>query len=146
MSYLYVERECPVKQPDIGEAMGSAMREVWDYMQAASVKPVGPAIALYPEFDEVQVKFRAGFVIEPEAIVKADDDIRADVTPGGSALHATHIGPYENIGETYDRMMKHLERIGRSMKTPSWEVYVNDPAIAPPEELRTEIYVPTDMA
>lgn len=146
VSYLYVERDSPMEPAAIKAAMGSAMRAVSDYMQTAAIKPAGPSIAVYPEFDEKQVKFRAGFVIAPEDAVKSDDNVMADVTPAGSVLHTTHVGPYERLGETYDHIVKHLGHIGRVMKLPSWELYPNDQSVTPAEELRTEIYMPTDKA
>jgi len=64
--------------------------------------------------------------------------------PAGRYARAMHIGPYATLGDTWSRMMGEWlpssgNRVGNG---PSFEVYRNTPADAPPEELRTDLYIP----
>ena len=64
--------------------------------------------------------------------------------PAGRYAHTTHVGPYSRLGDTWSRLMgewlpKSGHRVGEG---PSYEVYRNTPMNAPPEELRTELYLP----
>lgn len=140
--YLYAERTCSMDPSAIRESMGSAFREVWDYMQAAAILPAGPAISVYSGYDEVRLTFRAGFVLVPNDTLKADDDIRADVTPACTALHTVHIGPYDRLSETWGELMAHVEKLGLKAGWPCWEIYTDDPDTTPPAELHTELYLP----
>jgi AraC family transcriptional regulator len=57
---------------------------------------------------------------------------------------ATHIGPYERLGDAWARFMgEWLPASGyRVGSGPSFEIYRNDPATTPKDELRTEMCIP----
>ena len=64
--------------------------------------------------------------------------------PGGRYARTTHVGPYGQLGELWSRFAgrwlpesRHLLRPG-----PAFEIYRNTPGNAPPEELRTDLYLP----
>jgi AraC family transcriptional regulator len=64
--------------------------------------------------------------------------------PAGRYAHTTHVGPYTQLGDVWARLMgqwlpKSGQRVGKGA---SYEVYRNTPENAPPEELRTELYLP----
>ena len=63
--------------------------------------------------------------------------------PGGRYARTTHIGPYEQLGDTWMRLMGEWlpssgHRVGNGA---SYERYFNDPRTTPKAELRTEVYV-----
>lgn len=66
--------------------------------------------------------------------------------PAGPFACTLHVGPYEQLGDTWARFMgewlpasKH--RVGSA---PSYEMYRNDPRTTPEAELRTELYIPLE--
>jgi AraC family transcriptional regulator len=64
--------------------------------------------------------------------------------PAGRYARATHLGPYELLGDTWARLMgewlpRSDRRIGDGV---AYELYRNTPATAPPAELRTDLYLP----
>jgi AraC family transcriptional regulator len=66
--------------------------------------------------------------------------------PAGRYAHTTHVGPYTQLGDVWARLMgqwlpKSGHRVGKGA---SYEVYRNTPENAPPEELRTELYLPIE--
>ncbi len=66
--------------------------------------------------------------------------------PGGRFARYVHVGPYDALEATYDALMgQWMPSAAVTMKAgPSVEVYVNDPTVTPPAELRTEIYIPLE--
>jgi AraC family transcriptional regulator len=63
--------------------------------------------------------------------------------PAGRFAHATHLGPYDKLAETWEKLEAWLLANGHvPTKGTSHEVYRNTPMIAPPEELRTDLYLP----
>ena len=64
--------------------------------------------------------------------------------PAGRYACTTHLGPYEQLADTWERFMgEWLPRSGQRFgQGVSFEVYRNTPGQVPPEELRTDIYIP----
>jgi AraC family transcriptional regulator len=56
---------------------------------------------------------------------------------------ALHVGPYETVAKTYDKVFAYLEKNGYEIAGPVYESYLDkDPSKVKPEQLRTEIWVP----
>ncbi len=71
------------------------------------------------------------------------DGLAEQLIPGGRYAHATHNGDYSTLGNTWKAVMDAVAERGlRVARTPCYEIYVNNPSNTPPDELRTEIYVP----
>ena len=141
LAYLYVERETSLDPADIGQAMGSAFEAVYEFMMRNSIAPLGPAVAVYDKISPEGMTFRAGFVVAKPELAKANGDVKADVTPAGPAVHFTHKGSYDRLRDSYDAVMKAVVAQGISLKSPKWEVYMNDPGTTPEAELVTECYL-----
>ncbi|MBX3434878.1 MAG: AraC family transcriptional regulator [Pirellulales bacterium] len=67
---------------------------------------------------------------------------------GGEYAVTTHRGPYSNLAHTYQRLFHQwLPQSRRELRSsPCLEIYRNDPATTPPEQLATDIYVPLEQA
>ena len=65
------------------------------------------------------------------------------LSPGKYAV-ATHVGSYEQLGDTWARLLgEWLPQSGHRLRPgASYELYVNDPMHVAASELRTEIYQP----
>jgi AraC family transcriptional regulator len=66
--------------------------------------------------------------------------------PGGRYAKLTHVGPYTQLGDAWTRLMgqwlpKSGHRVGAGMP---YEVYRNTPMDSPPEQLRTDLYLPLE--
>jgi effector-binding domain-containing protein len=55
-----------------------------------------------------------------------------------------HIGPYENVAETYDLLFGWAARNQYKIVGPPVEVYWGDPEQTPREKLVTEIWLPVE--
>jgi len=140
MPYLYTERRTTMDPGEIAAAMGSAFGEVWAFMQQHGVPPAGPALAVYAEYCDGEMPFRAGFAIARGDMSAASGTIKADATPAGEVLHFTHRGSYATLRDDWEAMMRHMEAEGLRYAAPTWEVYLNSPDEVHEEQLLTECY------
>jgi AraC family transcriptional regulator len=76
--------------------------------------------------------------------VRPEGDIGVQEIPGADYAVASHLGPYDNLSETYARMCgEWLPESGFELAAaPALEFYRNSPMDTPPEKLLTEIYLP----
>lgn len=138
--YLYEERSCSMDPADISAAMGEAFHSVMRFLAGKGI-PAGQVLSVYYTYDPDRMTFRAGFSVSPEDVAKAEGAVKAGTTPAGRVLTFTHVGPYAGLRESYAAMMEHLNANGLKLGAPAWEIYVNDPATTPPEELETKVFV-----
>ena len=73
-------------------------------------------------------------------------DIGIQVIPGGDYALITHFGPYENLGDSYAKLLgQWLPRSGRNLRSaPCFESYLNSPENTEPQDLVTDIYAPLE--
>jgi AraC family transcriptional regulator len=89
-----------------------------------------------------ELRSEAALVVPPNAAIPAGLGERR--LPAGAYAHTVHIGSYEKLADTWARFMgEWLPRSGHRMSDGvSYEIYLNTPENAPPEQLRTELYLP----
>jgi len=89
--------------------------------------------------------FQAGISIADGTQVS--EPLKLQTLAGGQYMVVQHWGAYEQITDTYARVIKWAAENGIEFRPgPSFEVYVTDPETAPQEEWLTEIYLPFDHA
>lgn len=105
------------------------------------VVPVGPPFTWYagPPTDDVSLE--AGFVV-PRPIEPAGTVVPSRL-PGGRVVQTVHVGPYDTMHATYDRMRTWMLDHDLIPTMSMWEVYLTDPAADPDQSTwRTEIWWP----
>lgn len=140
LPYLYEERSCSKEPSDISATMGSAFQSVLGFLSSKQISP-DKVLAVYYTYDPEKMSFRAGFTVSPDAAAKAEGAVKSAVTPAGRVLTFTHIGPYSGLSDSYGLMMDYMAKNGLEIGAPTWEVYVDDPQVTPPKELKTEVFV-----
>jgi AraC family transcriptional regulator len=75
---------------------------------------------------------------------QATGEVGVQELPGGEYAMVIHRGPYSGLPDVYRWLFREwLPTSGRELRSaPCFEVYVNDPATTPPEDLVTEICLP----
>ncbi len=139
--------------------------------QVACVRHVGPYDGVAEAWDELAIWLAAEGLFGPgvERLGLRDDDpgitprdqlrydacatldfdfelsgnVRRGQIPGGEFAVARHTGPYQDLGETYDRLIGHwLPLAGREpAEPPCIEQYWNNPEDTPAEELETDVFL-----
>ena len=64
-------------------------------------------------------------------IVEGTGRIKRSKLPGGKAVTAIHIGPYETLNETYDLVLSWIKENGFQVDGDMWETYLTDPCKIP---------------
>ncbi|HMO11186.1 MAG TPA: GyrI-like domain-containing protein [Actinotalea sp.] len=65
------------------------------------------------------------------------------VLPGGRAVQAVHVGPFDTLEQTYEALLAWLSEQGLTPSGQMWESYLSDPAVEPdPAAWRTLIVWP----
>ncbi|MFW6369023.1 MAG: AraC family transcriptional regulator [Myxococcota bacterium] len=89
-------------------------------------------------------KFRYDACVTIDHDIAADGQVGRKTIAGGRYAVFLHEGPYEKFQETYDRIFKGwLPGSGEKLREePCFELYLNSPDQAKPEDLKTEIWIP----
>ncbi|KAF5060490.1 GyrI-like small molecule binding domain protein [anaerobic digester metagenome] len=64
--------------------------------------------------------------------------------PGGRFASVLYTGPYPGVAKAYERLFSYMGEYGLAPAGPSRELYLNDPAEVPEEELLTEVQFPME--
>ena len=109
--------------------------------EASGVEIVGPPFGFYPETPSDTVVVEAGFPVS--APVETTGDAHRLVLPGGTAVRAVHVGPYETLENTYVELQSWMAEHGHVPAVGMWECYLSDPREQPdPATWRTSIVWP----
>ena len=60
----------------------------------------------------------------------------------GRSLQVLHVGPYDEVGPVYQRLLHRITEQGLSCSGPPHEVYINDPRRVAPEKIKTIVRIP----
>lgn len=126
---------------DLPEFFEQAFSAAASAAEAAGVEIIGPPFGFYPEMPTDTVAVEAGFPVS--APVEAAGDVHALVLPGGRAVQAMHIGPYETMEKTYVDLQAWMSEQRLRPARGMWECYLSDPRSEPdPTTWRTRIVWP----
>lgn len=89
-------------------------------------------------------RFRYDACMTVDRDVTPEGDVGKKTIAGGRYAVFVHEGPYEGFEETYGRIFgAWLPESGEQLREePCFELYLNSPDQTPPEDLRTEIWLP----
>lgn len=138
-TYLGLRRSLPVTelQPYFAEALPKTFAN----LQSRGLQPASPPIAVWRKMDMQTgvADVHAGCFVADDT--PEDGELTCGQTPSGEALKLLHVGPYSEMGKSWQRVYARAAELGRAPGA-GWEVYVDDPTQVAHETLRTEIYLP----
>lgn len=110
---------------------------------AEGAAPAGPLCTVYPDdaLDE-------GTTGDIDICVPVADGVTpgGDVTVGqiggGTAVCTVHHGPYDEIGPAFHTLVGWISEHGHEVSGRPREVYLDDPWVVEPDDLRTEVQYP----
>jgi len=119
-------------QAELSRVIPEACGTAWNLVRDAGLAKPGRLVALYLDGE---MNLEVG--VEVEEPFSAYGELFPSSTPKGMVASATHIGPYDRLGETHDAIRQACEDQGQTFAGPSWEIYghwTDDP-----RQLRTEV-------
>jgi effector-binding domain-containing protein len=126
---------------------GKLIPKLFEHVMSSEMEVTGPPVFLCHELtmDAVEEAMKNNNADLEVAIPVAGnivetDEIKHYELPRVKMVKTIHKGPYEKVGESYDRLFKWMAENGKEIKGPYREYYLNDPGEVPPEEILTEIY------
>lgn len=100
---------------------------------------VGPAFARYHGPPEAAADLEVGFPTDRP--VTATGSVRPGALPAGRTARLVHEGPYDSLGESWQRLGSWIAGEGEQPADAMWEVYVTEPTPdTDPATLRTELW------
>jgi effector-binding domain-containing protein len=74
--------------------------------------------------------------------VAGADGVRVAQSYAGMALKTIHVGPYDGLPKTYERLRAYMAVHNYTQNGATFSSFIDDPGIVPIETLRTEVYAP----
>jgi effector-binding domain-containing protein len=104
------------------------------------VRCAGPPFTLYHSWSGEETDMEVGFPVVGKGIERGR--VRTIELPSVKAAMAMHIGPYDGIMETYNRMMEWMMANEHRPADHMWEEYLNSPQDTPSDRLMTRLIWP----
>ena len=125
----------------IKQVIGALFGEVMEYLNGNGLAPAGMPFTIYHEMDAERLEMECGMPVA--SAVEGTERVRPGELPAGKVATVTHMGPYEQLGQTWSALMKWMEEEGLHAAGAPWEVYVTVPGEEPdPSKWRTDIFFP----
>jgi effector-binding domain-containing protein len=119
---------------EIGTALVSSLDAVWRFLRSRGID-TGHNVAVYRHGNDDELS--AWFGVEVPAPFQGDCSIDSASLPAGLTAVATHVGPYDRLGDTHRAVVAWCAAEGHALSDVSWERYgdwTDDPA-----KLETEV-------
>lgn len=101
-----------------------AFEVTMERIAASGGQVAGPPFARYLAFGE-RVEAEVGFPYI--GALAPTDRVRDASLPGGRGVLLTYVGPYEEIGEAWNRIGRWIEEHGFAQASAPWESYLTGP-------------------
>lgn len=107
------------------EFFDRAYHAVADALERQGVGVAGPPMGVYHGMPGETVDVAAGFPTERTAVDAGD--VTAVTLPGGRAAQVLHTGSYDDLADTYGRLVRWLGERGATPGPLMWESYLTEP-------------------
>jgi len=122
--------------------LSASFAHILDAIAKAGLKPAGRPLAVFLSADDTNFHFEAMVPLETApANPQIAPDVKAGVTPSGSAFRFVHKAPYDEIDTTYEAITAYLDSKNIVAKDAFIEEYVSDLKDPSDPNLEINVYV-----
>jgi effector-binding domain-containing protein len=119
---------------------GPAFEQVVKAVPEAGGRVTGPPFGWYHGVPTDVVDVSAGFPVAGDVDLP-DGEVVVEERPGGRAVVAVHVGPYDTIEATYGLVMAWIGEHSLEPREDMWEEYLSEPT-GDPANWRTRVVIP----
>lgn len=125
---------------DLPIVLGQAYGKLAAYLGEMGKQPAGAPFVAYYNLDMENLDIEIGFpVADP---IPGRGEIQSANQPETMIATCVYTGPYLEIGPAYEELNAFMKQNGLEPMGVVYEVYLNDPQINAPSELKTQIIFP----
>ena len=125
----------------LSELMGSLFGEVYGCIQQSGQEPAGMPFSIYHSMDGDAIDLECGMPVASPT--EGMGRVVAGELPAGTVATVSHMGPYDDLPQTWAALTEWIGSQGLQPAGAPWEVYVTDPGAEPdPSKWRTDIFFP----
>ena len=125
----------------LSELMGSLFGEVYGCIQQSGQEPAGMPFSIYHSMDGDAIDLECGMPVASPT--EGMGRVVAGELPAGTVATVTHMGPYDDLPQTWAALTEWIGSQGLQPAGAPWEVYVTDPGAEPDQsKWRTDIFFP----
>ncbi len=122
------------------QVIGQSYGAILQHASQMGCHPIGAPFVAYYNMDMENLDVEIGFPFEKK--VEGKGDVLASEIPGGKAATCLHVGPFDQLGDSYEALRQWMEENGYMPSGVAYEFYLNDPQTTPPAELQTRLVFP----
>lgn len=134
---LAVVRYRQVTLDELRPLFHRAMGPLGEAMQTGRFTPTGPFLAVYS--GDVDAAFDVAIGFPADRVDIEEGPVQAMSFPPSQAAALSHFGSYDALGASWGRVLAGVAEAGGTATDNLIEVYVSDPQVTPPEQVRTDL-------
>ncbi len=140
--YVGIHRNCAMEE--MGQRISGDIGRLHEWAGGKSLAPAGPPFTICHRWDPVRRRlvYTVGLPLDPPPQELDPDLIRGEI-PACRTYRVRHTGPYRHIGNSWASAMMHhrARQFDPRRGIHPFEVYENDPADTPEDELVTTVHM-----
>jgi len=142
--YRVAAIECATTATNMIEDSGKLMYALFETLERLGKTLCDPYMCINGAPDPLgKIVVLACVGIEENEI--ADEQVKVIDVKGGPEAWLTHTGAYEELGLAYHTLAAWVQARGHQQRDSLREIYLNDPADTPVDELTTEVILPLSL-
>lgn len=106
-----------VQRHELSRVVPESMGVVWNLLRNAGIRG-GRNVAVYLDG---AITLEVG--VETDVPIASHARLTASSTPAGLVATATHMGPYERLGDAHGAILAFCKANGHALAGPNWEIY-----------------------